>query len=312
MRPLAAIIAAFAATSSLTACGTQTLSTTSGGAHPATSTPTGRVACSTSRLPARGDVAHLEVRLGGTTAVLTGRVHGDRWMPSLARPALTLTSAAGSTTVVLRAPRLGPGGQTDYTPSSIGADRNVSGYLCLASFAPGQPVALSESYSGGAHCCTAVQVVDTSGHQSHLQTGNVIPSLRIVDDQLVLASGDDAFNNTYADFADSCAPVSLLVPQGGAFRDVTTEHPKALQADARRAWRYAQERSIRLGFLACWAADQERLGRDARVWRTLAGLQQEGKLRLPHYLTGPSWWKDGAAYVAELRKFLTERGYRQG
>jgi hypothetical protein len=321
-RPLACLVA-LAAGLSLSACGNQVAATpdaqrthaSTAPLAPATTPawradPTGKVACSTGRLPARGGQARFEARLGTTTAALSGQVHGSRWLPTLAHPTLTVTTAGSTAAVALRAPRMGPGGPAAYVPGHLGLDGRVSGYVCLAQFDSGPPVALSDSYSGGAHCCTAVQVVDTSGRQSHLRTGNVSPTLRIVDGQLLLASGDDAFSYAFADFADSCAPVSLLRPHDGDFRDVTTEHPQVLRADARRAWRYAQQRTIRTGLLACWAADEDRLGADAKVWQTLNALEQQGKLRLPRDLTRPGWWKDGAAYVAQLRAFLTERGYR--
>src|SRR4051812_25095565 len=127
-RPLACLVA-LAAALSLSACGDQSTATTDaqrGSASTAplapTATPawrvdpTGNVACSTGRLPDRGNQARLEVRLGTTTAVLSGQVHGDRWLPTLAGPTLTVTSAGSTVSVVLRAPRMGPGRPTAYVP----------------------------------------------------------------------------------------------------------------------------------------------------------------------------------------------------
>ena len=315
---LAAVVAAATLASSAAACGTQPATTSpSSTDHSAPSQATrsvvdakDRVACSTTKLPARNRDATIQVRLGDSTATLTGRVGGDRWLPRLRQPRLALTTAGDTVTAVLHSATYGPGKEAPYGVTTVGLDRRVQGYVCLARFGAGPAVALTATYSGGAHCCTALQLVDAAGQVRLLDTGNAGVSLRVVHSELLLTTGDDAFSYTFADFADSCWPVRLLLPSDGVLHDVTASHPDVLRADARRAWRLAEKRPIRTGFLACWAADEERLGADAKVWRTLDALEQQGKLRLPADLTRPGWWKDGQAYVDQLRTFLTRRGYR--
>ena len=237
---------------------------------------------------------------------------GDRYLPSLSGPRLTLQTAAGSTSTPLPAVRQADGGVATYVPAQLRLDSHVHGYLCLARFAGSSPTALLQSYSGGAHCCTTVRLVDATGRVFQRNTGNVGASLQATSDGVLLRTGDDTFNYAFADFADSCAPVLLLLPRDGRLHDVTRQHPDVLQDDAQRAWHFAQQREVRTGFLACWAADQDRLGADAKVWRVLESLRLQGKLRLPRDLTQPGYWKDGVAYIAQLRQFLTQRGYRSG
>jgi hypothetical protein len=266
---------------------------------------TGQVACSNGTIGRRAS-GPVEFRAGldGITARLTAVVGGNRWFRSLSHPELELTGTGMHWQVPV--PAHPQAIHHRYYPMAIPFGHAES-YLCLARFTPGQaPLALVSVYAGGAHCCTTTRFYDpTTRGRTDLDGMNFVPRLEILDGRPYVVHGDNDFAYAFASFADSCPPVQVFHPEAGALRDVTTDFPDVLGDDADRAWRYAQERRREpLGFYACWAADEVRLGHAADVWETLDRLAGQG--RLDQRYAGRD---DGAAFPRVLRRFLVDHGY---
>ncbi len=167
--------------------------------------------------------------------------------------------------------------------------------------------------SGGAHCCTIVQVFlydpgvmayrvveHDFGDPGARLTGIVSP---------LFVSGDDRFAYAFAPYSGSAFPLQLWQFSDGRFANVTRAHRNAVAADAARllkGFRAARTRGEGLGAIAAWAADEELLGRDRLVLAMLAREAAHGRLRSRgHY--GPS----GEAFVKALLRFLKRTGYRR-
>jgi len=81
---------------------------------------------------------------------------------------------------------------------------------------------------------------------------------------------------------------------------VTARFPVQLAADAARAVRRLprnRRQGFGLGFIAAWAADEDRLGSSALVARTLAAQSRAGELR-----SADGFAKLGDAFVAQLQR----------
>jgi hypothetical protein len=88
---------------------------------------------------------------------------------------------------------------------------------------------------------------------------------------------------------------------------VTARFPVQLAADAARqydAYLANRRQGFGLGFIAAWAADEDRLGSSALVARTLAAQSRAGELR-----SADGFAKLGDAFVAQLQRFLVANGY---
>jgi hypothetical protein len=268
----------------------------------------GRVACSTRRIRPhdRGPV-EFDATLGDTTAHLSAIVVRHGWEQWLNAPQLTMSGGADPWRVRLR-PAPDAFGH-HYIPATVALDQSIAGYLCLVRFDTDRPpLAVVSVYAGGAHCCTTFRLLDpTTRTEQQLDTGNVGAHLGMVGQQPLVVTGDDRFSYAFADFADSCPPIQLLRPAGGRLVDRTTDYPTMLSADATKWWHYARTRTYApLGFLACWAADEERLGHDAQVWQALDQLNAAGKLTQRGY---PPRREQGDGYAPALRAFLVQTGY---
>lgn len=269
---------------------------------------TGQVSCSTPAIPRgeRGPVV-FETSLDGVTARLTAEVVGSRWLPEWRRPRLELADASARWTVELK-----PHPQAfrhEYHPSAVRFG-DAAPALCLVRFAGrAQPWAVTAVYAGGAHCCTDVRLHDLgSRSEVELHAMNYPARVQLLDGAPYLVHGDNDFSYAFSSFADSCPPVQVFRPEQAGFRDVTTDFPDVLRRDARRWWHYAEVRDREpLGFYACWAADEERLGNDDLVWSTLEQLADSGSLRQPYYRD-----IDGDDFIPALRTFLREHGYLEG
>ena len=78
-------------------------------------------------------------------------------------------------------------------------------------------------------------------------------------------------------------------------------------ADARRwfkAFTANTAQGLGLGFISAWAGDEDLLGHEALVARTLSKQLREGRLRSSDGIS-----KSGAAFVAGLQRFLRRTGY---
>src|SRR5262249_10913536 len=115
--------------------------------------------------------------------------------------------------------------------------------LCVNVLGDESPELLTMGYTGGAHCCTVVDVIQLrpSVHRALHCEGEGAPSLDVVRDldgdgrgELVLT---DRHFEYFNDLCFTCSPIlSLIVcDRNGTFADCTMQFPDGLQNDLRRA-----------------------------------------------------------------------------
>ena len=178
----------------------------------------------------------------------------------------------------------------------------------------GAPDVVLNLYSGGAHCCTVVQIFSYHpGTQSYVKTERVFgdPLAKIVDlrhdGHFEFLTADDSFAYRFTDFAASGLPIEILTFANRHFADVTRSYPKLIAKDA-AVWLKAfkaqakQHYSDSVGVIAAWAADEEELGHTKLVSRYLHQQAAAGHLNAP-------FGAGGNRFVATLQKFLRRRGY---
>ena len=182
----------------------------------------------------------------------------------------------------------------------------------------GQPDVLLDLYSGGAHCCWIEQVFSFDpGTMTYAETQHDFgdPGEEVVDlghnGNYEFLTADDSFAYEFTDFAASGLPIQILTFSDRRFVNVTRQYPKLIARDAAR-WRKAfngmakQHYSDSVGVVAAWAADEELLGHVKLVNTFLANQLKAGRLNSALSPEEPS----GAKFVAKLRKFLRNHGYR--
>jgi hypothetical protein len=178
----------------------------------------------------------------------------------------------------------------------------------------GEPDVVLDLYSGGAHCCTVVQIFSFDlGTATYVKTERVFgdPDAKIVDlghnGHFEFLTADDSFAYAFTDFAASGLPIEILTFANGHFTDVTRSYPKLIAKDA-ALWLRAYKAQARqhypdsVGVIAAWAADEDRLGHSKLVKRYLHQQAAAGHLNAP-FAAG------GTRFVAKLQKFLRRRGY---
>jgi hypothetical protein len=176
--------------------------------------------------------------------------------------------------------------------------------------ADGEPEVLVDVFTGGAHCCSATQVLWWTGAAYQAvrhQWGD--PGYRLADvdgdGRPELVSADDRFAYRFTAYAGSAMPVQIWHVDHGRFVDVTASYPALVRDDAAhwlRTWRRLGPSG--LGVLAAWAADEYRLGHGSAVRRELRSALRHGRLR------GISGWPRNRAYIRDLLGFLKRTGYR--
>jgi hypothetical protein len=267
------------------------------------------LACSTQTLPKRAAQAVVvTVSLDGTTARLTGTSgHSYLGVPRLLNARLTLRRPGFTWHATPKAVAGTPG--RGVLSSGVFGPAGRLGSLCLARFRDGAtPVGLLGLTSAMNQCCYIVKTYSPGVRpRSRLQDGTAATTVRTVNGHALIVTGDGRFLARFADFADSGLPLRLITVRPSGQVNVTRAHPRLLGADARRWRRLFDNRNFGLGFLACWAADQEQLGHDALVWRRLNDLNAQHRLTVPAGLG--SYWPHGTAYIKALRTFLVKTGY---
>jgi hypothetical protein len=262
--------------------------------------------CSTERLPlAKGRPVRVTATLDGTVATLRGTSgHAYFGTPRVLQPHLTIAVANHVATTFRVKPVVdtpGSGVLLDGVDAP-GAGRPV---LCVAHF-PAGPVALVGTTSAFNQCCFLIDTYAKGVRtRSPLQDGLLQARLRVIHGAAALVTADGGFLAQFTDYADSAAPLRIVTVRAGRQRDITDSYRTQLRSEASE-WRtrYGEQPQRGLGFLAAWAADQDRLGHDSSVWSTLNELDDAGKL------SGMTGWPRNRAYITALRKFLTTRGYR--
>jgi hypothetical protein len=215
---------------------------------------------------------------------------------------LTVT-VAGAT--VYDRPVVGLGCGDHCFPESFGGRRALG----LANLTGSkEPEVVVELYSGGAHCCIELQVLERSGAGPDLlrrSFGNASVSIVDLDGdgRAELKTQDDRFAYRFTSYAGSWLPVQVLALDGRRFVDRTAAYPRLLRREAARTWRrYVRHRGHRhdvRGVFAAWAADTVRLGHTGKARRALAQGVQRG------------WLAPAAhSYATRLWRFLDRIGYR--
>lgn len=204
---------------------------------------------------------------------------------------------------------------------------HACGTGCVVSIAPADPPLrfapldgagsrdlLVNLYSGGANCCT---VLDLFRPSAALNGRYVLSAshnfayagyrLERIGSRYVFVTADPRFAFAFTDFADSGLPLQILRLSGVRFVDVTARHPRLVRRDAAgwmRAYRRAHGRND-VGLIAAWAADQARLGHWRSAHAYLVSQARAGRLRStlnPHA-------DSGMRFIHQLEKLLRREGY---
>jgi hypothetical protein len=180
--------------------------------------------------------------------------------------------------------------------------------------ATGDPDVVLDLYSGGAHCCTVLQIFSYDpGTMTYVKTERVFgdPDAKVVDlahdGRFEFLTADDSFAYRFTDFAASGLPIEIFTFASRRFTDVTRSYPKLIAKDA-ALWLSAFKAQAKqhypdsVGVIAAWAADEDLLGHAKRVNRYLHQQAAAGHLNAP-------FGAGGTRFVANLQKFLRRRGY---
>src|SRR3984885_4661252 len=103
----------------------------------------------------------------------------------------------------------------------------------------GQPDVVLDLYSGGAHCCTVVQIFSFDpGTMTYVKAEQNFgdPEARIVDlrhnGQFEFLTADDSFAYLFTDYAGSGLPIEIDTYSNGHFLNVTSQYPRLVAKDA--------------------------------------------------------------------------------
>jgi hypothetical protein len=210
--------------------------------------------------------------------------------------------------------------------------------MCVIAFQPEvDPGVMIEGFTGGAHCCETpviylfnhtenryVKVVDMTpidfeNPHAFDSNGGFIP--KVVGHQVLLQTGDDAFDYAFSCYACGIDPIVLDSVGFGGLTDVTLQHPPQVKANAAEIWKYAEgavkaegaadPRTIPFpfGFVAPWVADECALGHGASAWSEVEQLSREGKLSNALYYQATMTHH---SFVPYLHSFLLRHDYCVG
>ena len=195
----------------------------------------------------------------------------DSHSPSQFAPALRITR---------------PGGAFDYAPAECSGPPEGEGdgvhceqprvfegheFLIVRDIdGDGEPEVLVELYSGGAHCCSILNLFqwnEAAGTYANTKRdwADTGFELRDVegDGKVEFISSDVRFGYNFTSFAESRFPVLVYAFVAGDFDDVTARYPALIRSDARGQWRaYRELRAEKAdvkGALAAYLADKVRL-----------------------------------------------------
>jgi hypothetical protein len=178
----------------------------------------------------------------------------------------------------------------------------------------GEPEALLDLYTGGAHCCLYTTFFRYAAGQYVRRVHNWSnPGYRLrdlgADGRPEFLTGDDRFNYAFSCYACSGPPLLVQRYAQGRLVNVTRSFPKTVRADAARWWA-VYKKAVRLrvspsGILPTYLADEYLLGRGAIAW---ARVRKE--------VARPGWpklvepqWRNRARYLKAVRRFLVKTGY---
>ncbi len=234
----------------------------------------------------------------------------------------TLTRPAAPTLTISEQ---GAGGTTTLFKGAV--SNRACGTGCIVSTAPADPPLrfaaldgagsadlLVNLYSGGANCCT---VLDLFRPSAALNGQYVLSAshnfaydgyrLETIASHELFVTADPSFSTVFTDFASSGLPLQILRLSGVKFIDVTSRYPRLVRRDAARwlrAYRRARGHND-VGLIAPWAADEARLGRWRAAHAYLVSQARAGRLRstlFPHA-------SSGTRFIGQLQALLRRRGY---
>ncbi len=201
---------------------------------------------------------------------------------------------------------------SQYCSSSCWPGGSHQTSLRVLALEPGaEPDVALALYTGGAHCCSVEQVFSynsASGAYAMAEHdfGNPGAALKPLgpDGLFEFVSADNRFAYAFSCFACSGVPVQIYAFTHGQFIDVTRRHRPLVSQDADHWWRvFRHNLSDGVGFIAAWAADEDLLGHQALVNRTLAREQRLGDLRSA--VPTP----EGSQFIRRLKTRLRQWGY---
>jgi len=269
-------------------------------------------------LPAPASALTESAAAGAVSAALTYEVTPNANVPfskEVSTPQLTISRAGQlvyNSPVVSALPNCREG--NNCLPASVLSEEgNSLEVVDLES--SGEPDVLVHLFSGGAHCCSIVEIYrwnpETSTY-SVLEHSWGDPNARLVDlrhnGQLEFVTADDRFAYAFASYGFSGLPVQVFAYRGGALVDVTRSYPSLISSDARaqfRRYRADLHFNEGLGVLAAWVADEYRLGKKVHALQTVRRENALGHLRSSLGRTYPT----GRAYIRALTRFLGSNGY---
>ena len=259
----------------------------------------------TPALAARADTRTETARLRAWTVTLTYRVEGAPDFQRL-RELRMRADVHGRTAFDRRVPL--PPACRDAQCVVLGRDVRL---LELKDLGGNAPSALVSLWTGGAHCCSIVEVVPLDGARITWRNfGNPGASVVRYRDVPLFVSEDDRFSYLYTSYAASVRPLQLWLLKPGRFVDVTASYRGLIARDAKSLWGSVQQlarggEEIR-GAFAAWAADACRLSGRSRVEAAAAPLLAAGAFSPPHTdPLGPT----GARYARVLLRDLARFGY---
>ncbi|MDQ3934041.1 MAG: hypothetical protein M3340_05350 [Actinomycetota bacterium] len=203
-------------------------------------------------------------------------------------------------------------------PAGLGDPENPS--LRLRDLnSDGEPEALVDLYTGGAHCCTYTQIYryDAAtnayrrlkaawgdyGYELTDLNGDGTPEFR---------SADWRFAGAFTAYAASGAPIQIWRFGGSRMVNVTRQFRSLVKANLRDFLRLYKEirrdpdvPDVR-GFLAAYVADKYLLGQGDTAFDLVNAAHRRGELKALPGDTSPA----GKRYITALRRFLRKTGYR--
>ena len=266
----------------------------------------GLVLSSAIALAAAGTTRSVTAASGVTSATVTYLANSNGAAgPPFADVRLTITREGRTAfDAAARAPLCG----TSCWPDSYPGHR----FLAVSDIeGDGSPDVILDLYSGGAHCCSIVQVYrydSQHGRYAIFQRDFGDPGARLerLHAAYEFVSADDHFAYEFTSFAFSGLPLAIWRFGAGGFVNVTRQFPTLIVTDAARqyhAFLANRKQGFGLGFIAAWAADEDLLGHGALVAGTLATQNREGGLRSADGLA------HGSAFISALQRFLAKNGY---
>lgn len=141
------------------------------------------------------------------------------------------------------------------------------------------PEVFFSSYTGGAHCCSEVYVVEAKGKGwISVSVGAFDGGGSLLEDadgdgvaEIVVV--DNAFLYQFDSYAGSAGPLQILTVEAGEVVDTSTD-PRFLDAHREwlgeiEGWAVSPERWTMPGWIAGWVAAKVRVGEGDEAWREL-------------------------------------------